>query len=159
MERLSTPIANCWTADQVALQLRQAAAVVRAHDAHQEASRPGVARAACSAVAPARRQRYSPAWHRPVAPQTSVHAADAVLAWAGWIEDLATRRIVLARAHGARWRQIEDLDGRSRPTLMKYHAEGLARIAACLNSAAITRAEEIRARERIQDRLPCGAGG
>ncbi len=53
--------------------------------------------------------------------------------WLSLVEAIDARKIVLARALGCTWRRLQNLDGRSAPTLLKLHREALAEIAGELN--------------------------
>lgn len=55
-----------------------------------------------------------------------------VLRWMLWLEN-GSQKLVWARASRRTWRELEDIDGRSRETLRKVYDKALERIVARLS--------------------------
>ena len=56
----------------------------------------------------------------------AIDSMEEVLRWLLWVEDDGDRRLLWMRAEQITWRQLEDMDGRSRETLRKMYDKALA---------------------------------
>jgi hypothetical protein len=86
---------------------------------------------------------YTPATARRSPPTADkIDKLDQTLAWLHWLER-DQRMIVWARACGFSWRKIEDIDGRSTPTLRKICSKGYSDIYQKLNQDRLTAAARL----------------